>query len=221
MAHAQWKSRPRKGVAKAWFNGSVHSLVLFAGLAVVVTLTPGPATALVVRNTLRGGRRAAFLTTLGNSTGVLAWGAASAAGIAALVAASEIAFLVLKVTGAVVLIVLGVQSWRRRSISAPERQATGRPLRDGIVTSLANPKLAVFFIAFFPQFLTGGRSTLGTGLLMATFIVVLDLVWYSVLALLVARLGHALRDGPWMRRLERLSGSAMVGLGVRVALETR
>jgi len=127
----------------AWLNAPVHALALFAALAVVVTLTPGPATALVVRSTLRGGRRAAFLTTLGNSTGVLAWGAASAAGIAALVAASEAAFLALKVTGAIVLVVLGIQSWRRGEAAAKGR-STGRAFGDGVLTSLANPKLAVF-----------------------------------------------------------------------------
>ena len=199
----------------------MHSLALFAGLAVVVVLTPGPATALVVRSTLRGGRRAAFLTTLGNSTGVLFWGAASAAGIAALVAASELAFVVLKVTGAVVLVVLGIQSWRRVPHAAAEARATGRAFRDGVVTSLANPKLAVFFVALFPQFLSGGRSTLGTGLLMASFIVVLDLVWFSTIALVVTRIRHALVRGRSTHRLERLSGSIMIGLGVRLVLESR
>ena len=162
------------------FNGGVHSFALFAGLALIVTLTPGPATALVMRSALRGGRRAAFLTTLG-IVGVLAWGAASAAGIAALVAASQVAFLVLKVAGAAVLIVLGLQSLRAGA-AKPERGVSGRPFRDGVVTALANPKLAVFFVALFPQFLkAGGRSTLATGLLMASFIVALDLVWYSIL----------------------------------------
>ncbi len=136
----------------------MHGLVLFAGLAVVLTLTPGPATALVIRSALRGGRRGALLTTLGNSVGVLFWGVASAAGIAALVSASEVAFLVLKVAGAAVLVVLGFQSWRRHE-PADSRRTTGRPFRDGVVTSLANPKLAtVFFVALFPQFLSGGHS---------------------------------------------------------------
>src|ERR1700674_1906405 len=92
----------------------MHSLAVFLGVAIVVTLTPGPATAMVVRSALRGGRRSALLTTLGNSVGVLAWGMASALGVSALIAASEVAFLVLKVGGAVVLVCLGVQSFRRR-----------------------------------------------------------------------------------------------------------
>src|SRR5256885_11732605 len=93
----------------------MHGLAVFVGVAAVVTLTPGPATAMVIRSALRGGRRAAFLTTLGNSVGVLAWGIASAVGVSALIAASEVAFVVLKVTGALVLVCLGAQAVARRS----------------------------------------------------------------------------------------------------------
>src|SRR5712691_12674915 len=92
---------------------AVHGLAVFVGVAALVTLTPGPATAMVIRSALRGGRRSAFLTTLGNSLGVLLWGVASALGVSALIAASEVAFLVLKVAGAIVLVFLGVQSFRR------------------------------------------------------------------------------------------------------------
>src|SRR3954469_14792559 len=97
---------------------AMHGFAAFVGIAVLVTLTPGPATALVIRNALRGGRRSAFLTTLGNSVGVLFWGVASALGVSALIAASEIAFSVLKVSGAVVLVWLGIQSLRRRRSAA-------------------------------------------------------------------------------------------------------
>jgi threonine/homoserine/homoserine lactone efflux protein len=198
----------------------VHSFAAFTGVAVIVTLTPGPATALVVRSALRGGRRAAFQTTLGNSVGVLLWGAASAVGISALVAASQIAFLVLKVTGAVVLVALGLQSWRHRGETA-ERTSTSHAFRDGVVTSLANPKLAIFFVALFPQFLSGGHSTLGKGLLMACLIVALDLIWYPTLAFFVTRARHVLVHGSWARRLEQLTGTVMIGLGLRLALESR
>jgi len=125
------------------------------------------------------------------------------------------------VTGAIVLVVLGLQSWRHRAVAAAESRATGRAFRDGVVTSLANPKLAVFFIALFPQFLSRGHSTLGTGLLMASLIVALDLIWYSILALLVTRARQALTGGRWAQRLERLSGSVMIGLGLRLVLESR
>src|SRR3954449_11242748 len=118
-----------------------ETLLAFAGVAVVVTLTPGPATALIVRSALRGGRHSALQTTLGNATGILFWAVASAIGISALVAASEVAFVVLKVAGAITLIALGIESFRHR-----ERFEQRRPgYRTGLVTGLANPKLAVFF----------------------------------------------------------------------------
>jgi threonine/homoserine/homoserine lactone efflux protein len=201
----------------------VATLSVFLGVAVIVTLTPGPATAMVVRSALRGGRRSAFLTTLGNSVGVLFWGIASAVGVSALITASEAAFLALKIGGAVVLVWLGVQSLRRRRERVADDGGTWtrHAFRDGLVTAFANPKLAIFFVALFPQFLERGHATLETGIGMAGLIVALDLVWFSALAFVIARARRAFVSGPWQRRLERLTGSVMVGLGLRLALEAR
>src|SRR5260221_6991754 len=165
---------------------TVHGLAVFVGVAALVTLTPGPATAMVIRSALRGGRRSAFLTTLGNSLGVLLWGVASALGVSALIAASELAFVVLKVTGAVVLVWLGVHSLARRRRGGEATASTRyedvwspRAFRDGRVTCLANPKLAIFFVALFPQFLERGHSNVSTGPTLAGLIVAPDLLWDS------------------------------------------
>jgi threonine/homoserine/homoserine lactone efflux protein len=203
----------------------VHELLVFTGVAVLVTLTPGPATAMVVRSALRGGRRDALLTTLGNSIGVLFWGCASAVGISALVAASEVAFAVLKVGGAIVLVSLGIQTFvrsRHRTDLAPAPAPAQAPaFRDGVLTSLANPKLAIFFVALFPQFIPKGDSVLPTALAMSALIVALDLIWYSVVALAVTRARGVLAESRWPGRLERITGSVMIGLGLRLALEAR
>jgi threonine/homoserine/homoserine lactone efflux protein len=205
----------------------VHSLLVFTGVAVLVTLTPGPATAMVIRSALRGGRRAALLTTLGNSIGVLLWGFASAVGISALVAASEVGFAVLKIGGAVVLVSLGVQAILRRGqkAEAPEvlelTASQARAFRAGLVTSLANPKLAVFFIALFPQFIPKGDPVLPVALGMSVLIVALDLIWYSIVALAVTRVRGVLAGSRWPARLERITGGLMIGLGLRLALEAR
>jgi threonine/homoserine/homoserine lactone efflux protein len=196
----------------------------FVPVAIVVTLTPGAATAMIVRNALRGGSRAGVLTIAGNSIGVVAWALLSVLGISALVAASEAAFVALKVTGAVVLVWMGVQSLRRSRAGAAAEATEpqpARPLRDGLITSLANPKLAVFFAALFPQFVPDGASVLWSALLMAAMIVAFDLVWYSALAYLVARARRAFVEGPWLARAERVTGAVLVGLGVRLALERR
>src|SRR6201990_2571478 len=110
----------------------------FLPIAIIVTVTPGAATAMVVRSALRGGLRAGWLTIAGNSIGVVAWALLSVAGISALVAASEVAFLGLKVVGAAVLIWMGVQSWRGGHAAVISRGGI-HPFRDGVVTSLANP----------------------------------------------------------------------------------
>ena len=200
----------------------LRALVAFVPVAVLLTITPGAATALVVRSAAIGGQRRALATTLGNSVGVLAWGCFAALGIAAVVATSAEAFTAVKLVGAVVLVVLGLQSLRgHRDDPARPRRVRGAPLRDGLLTSLANPKLAVFFVALFPQFVPDGAPVLPSALLMVATIVSFDLVWYSALAYLVARARRAFVEGPWLARAERLTGAVLVGLGVRLAFERR
>ncbi len=204
----------------------LRTLLTFAPVAALLTITPGATTALVVRSASRGGRRHAFFTTAGNSIGVLTWGMFAAVGIAAVVAASTEAFTMIKLAGAAVLVVMGVLSLRGRHAACSERDRDDRRsrsdlagLRDGLLTSLANPKLAVFFVALFPQFVPRGVAVLPAALVMAGVIVTFDLVWYSTLALIVSRAKRAFVEGPWSRRLERLTGAVLVGLGVRLALE--
>jgi threonine/homoserine/homoserine lactone efflux protein len=203
----------------------LRALVAFAPVAALLTVTPGAATALVVRSAVSGGRRRALATTVGNSLGVLAWGCFAAMGIAAVVATSAEAFTAVKLAGAVVLVVLGLQSLRGdREPAHPgsgPAPARGAPLRDGLVTSLANPKLAVFFVALFPQFVPAGVPVLPSALLMAAMVVAFDLVWYSTLAYLVARARRAFVEGPWLARVQRFTGAVLVGLGVRLAFERR
>src|SRR3954453_10257748 len=124
----------------------VGTLVSFVGVAVLLSLLPGPATALVVRSAAVHGRRSALVTVLGNSTGILFWALASVLGISALVAASEAAFTTLRVVGAVVLVYLGVQALRGGTAVDKGKPAIARSsYAAGLVTSGANPKLAVFF----------------------------------------------------------------------------
>jgi len=207
----------------------LRTLLTFAPVAALLTLAPGAATALVVRNAARGGRRHAFLTTTGNSVGVLAWGCFAAVGIATIVATSAAAFTAVKLLGAVVLVFLGARSMRGRH--SDQRRATGlsqarlisdkAAVREGLLTSLVNPKLAVFFVALFPQFLPRGAAVVPSAIAMAGLIVAFDLLWYSTLAVLVARAKGAFIEGPWGRRIERITGAVLIGLGIRLALEHR
>jgi threonine/homoserine/homoserine lactone efflux protein len=209
----------------------VRMVATFAPVAALLTLTPGAATALVIRAAVRDGRRGALRTTAGNSLGILVWGVLAAAGVAAVVAASAAVFTAVKLVGAVVLVVLGIQAWRggrRPGVGAPAASAaaghhspTSRAVRDGLVSSLANPKLAVFFVALFPQFVPAGAPVLPAALLMVAIIVCFDVVWFSVLAWLVGRAQRAFEPGAWLRRAERLTGVVLVGLGLRLAVERR
>lgn len=203
----------------------LHDLPAFLLVALVVVFTPGPATALVVRNAMHGGTRAAWSTTAGNSTGIFLWAAASVLGISALVAASEAAFATLKIVGAIVLAVIGVQALLRARRGVPADfgpPPAGRShYRQGLLTSFANPKLAVFFVALFPQFVPDGDPVLPATVLMASIIVVMDLVWFTVLALLVSRLKRTIVERGWARRMEAVSGGVLVALGVRLALISR
>jgi threonine/homoserine/homoserine lactone efflux protein len=200
-----------------------HTLLTFVPVAALLSITPGAATALVVRNAACGGRWHAFLTTSGNSIGVLAWACFAAAGIAAVVATSAAVFDAVKLAGAAVLLVIGLRSLLGRHRGETRALApSGRSaFREGLVTSLANPKLAVFFVALFPQFIPRGAAVLPSALSMAAVIVAVDLVWYSTLALLVARARRAFTAGGWGRRIERLTGAVLIGLGIRLALERR
>ncbi|HEY0632294.1 MAG TPA: LysE family translocator [Thermoleophilaceae bacterium] len=197
----------------------VSTLISFLGVAVLLALLPGPATALVVRSAALHGRRSAFLTVLGNSTGILLWALASVLGISALVAASSAAFVALKVAGAVVLVYLGVQALRGVKAGNDGKPGFARSSYvTGLVTSGANPKLAVFFIALLPQFVPHGAPVLPWTLAMALILICVDLVYFSALAWAVSRAKRAVVGS---RRLERLTGAVMVGLGLRVALESR
>ncbi len=189
----------------------------FLLVAVAVCLTPGPATALVLRTAARDGRRAAFAAIVGNEVGVLGWALLSALGVSALIVASQVAYDVLRFGGAAVLVVLGVRSLLHRSgpLAAAPRL---RGWRVGLLSSAANPKLAVFFVALFPQFLQPGTAVLPAAVAMALVVVVLDFLWFGALAWTVDRAGRVLR--PRLRAwFERTTGAVMIALGLRVAID--
>ena len=201
------------------------SWLSFLLVAVVVSLTPGPATATIIRMSARSGRRTALAAIAGNSVGVLLWATLSAVGVSSLILASQVAYDVLKIGGALVLVTLGLRSLvhsRRAggSVAAPpETKTIVAGWRAGALTGIANPKLAVFFVALFPQFLDPSDPVLPYALLMALVVVAVDVVWFSTLAIAVDRAGAVLRPrvNAW---LERVAGGVMVTLGLRLAVES-
>lgn len=222
---------PRPNASSTWVTygadniGRMRSVPEFFIIALIVTLTPGPGTATIVRVAARDGRRAAMSAVLGNSAGVLTWGMLSAIGVSSLILASQIAYDTLRITGAGVLVFIGLRALlhRRRDEDgsdasvAPRRRAGWR---SGLITSLSNPKLAVFFVALFPQFLTRGAPVLPYALGMAAIVVALDIAWFSSLTFAVDRARTLLK--PRLHSgMERFTGAVMIGLGVRLAAESR
>ena len=198
----------------------IHALVAFLPVAAMLAVSPGPATAMVVHTAARAGRRTALLATAGDAAGLALWAVASMFGVSALVAASATAFTVLKVVGAVVLIWLGIQALRRSRVPQDEPRArTGRPFGRGVVTALANPKVGLFYVALLPQFVPEGSPLLATTLLLAASQIALSVAWYLLLVTVISRARAAFVRGA--RRLEALSGAAMIGFGIKLASDAR
>jgi threonine/homoserine/homoserine lactone efflux protein len=200
-------------------------LLAFVAVSVAVVVIPGPDMALVARNVLRYGRSAGFATSAGICTGTIGWAVAAGLGVSTLLATSATAFTALKLAGAAYLIYLGITTLRARDPSS----ATGakgradlpwyRAWLQGALSALLNPKLGVFFLTLLPQFITPGDPPAVRALQLAVVFDLIGLVWLLIYSAMLGALGTALgRPGP--RQLMRwLTGTILVGLGARVALE--
>ena len=210
-----------------------HPLV-FVGVVALLTITPGADMAMVARSVFTGGRRDAFATTLGISAGCFVWACASALGVAAVLAASQTAYDALRLVGAAYLVWLGVQSlWAARSgagaAAAPGAAAAGRgsaprqghPFRQGLLTNLFNPKIAVFYSTFLPQFIGPGDPALLVSMLLACVHIALGIAWLSLYAWLLDRAIETFKGSRVRRALDALTGTVLVGLGLRLAAERR
>ncbi|MFC6886097.1 LysE family translocator [Actinomadura yumaensis] len=293
------------------------TLIAFVGAAVLIAVAPGPSTVVIMRQSLRSGRRAGLATVLGNETGVLAWGVAAAVGLSALLSASRLAYDGFRIAGAVVLVWFGVRALREARRGGPggrawwsgwfglsgrsrgdagagaagvegevdgaggaagaggaerpqvlggpgdaaaleaagaARDAVGvdaardagnagdaagpdaagvgvggvgegaslwRSFRLGLITNFANPKAGVFAVSFLPQFVPPGWPVLATLVALSVLWALIDLLWYAVVVWLVGAARRLVERPIVRRRLEQVSGVVLVGLGVRLAAESR
>ncbi|MFS8197386.1 LysE family translocator [Streptomyces sp. CWNU-52B] len=206
-------------------------LLAFLGACTLIAASPGPSTVLIIRQSLHS-RRSGFLTVLGNETGVFLWGAVAAFGLTALLTASEVAYDVMRVVGAVVLVVFGVQTlWRaRRPTDGADDGMTGEggksgksgwaSYRGGLLINLANPKAAIFAMSFLPQFVPQGAPHLPAMLGLAALWAVYEVGYYGVYVWCVGRMRTVLSRAGVRRRLEQVSGGVLLLLGARLALES-
>jgi threonine/homoserine/homoserine lactone efflux protein len=197
----------------------------FTVVAFVLIVVPGPDTALVTRNALLAGRRAALATALGVSTGLLVWTATSALGVAALVHTSAVAFSALKLAGGAYLVWLGIEALRaagRPAAPVQRRPIDGaRGFRQGLLSDLANPKIAVLFTSLLPQFVAPGRALLVPFLALGGLFAAMTATWLCLYAVAAARASGVLRRPAVRRALDRLTGLVLIGLGLRIATERR
>lgn len=203
----------------------LHKLILFIGASIVMLVIPGPAVLFIVARGISQGRLAAFASVLGVAVGSFVHVIAAVVGLSALMAGSAFAFSVVKYVGAAYLIYLGVMTLlkKRRPEVNPkiERKSLRRLFVDGIVVNVLNPKTALFFLAFLPQFADPAHFTEQALLLGAVF-VALAIMSDGSYAMISGSLGHFLRGQPRFLTAQRwVSGSVYIGLGVLTALADR
>jgi threonine/homoserine/homoserine lactone efflux protein len=197
-------------------------MLTFAMTALVLIMLPGPDQALITRNALVGGRHGGLLTVIGGVLGLTVHAGAATLGLSALLLASATAFTVLKIVGAVYLLWLAAQMLFAPSPPAAETEAAParRPayLRQGFLSNALNPKVALFFVTFLPQFLdTDSGSPRAEAALLSAIFAALYLTWFGLYASAVDRLGHWLRRPRVTARIERVTGLVLATVAIRLA----
>jgi len=206
----------------------VQALLAFSVAGGLLTITPGLDTAIVLRTAAVEGPRRAALAALGVIAGCLVWGAAVALGLGVLLAASSLAFTVLKWAGAAYLVWLGLglilKPRNRFELAAPPGPASSGDfawMRRGFLTNLLNPKVGVFYVSFLPQFLPQGVAAGPFIFGLAALHGLMGLVWFAALIAATRPIAGVLQRASVVRGLDRLTGGVFLAFGVRLALERR
>ena len=204
---------------------AASDLLAFVLASLVMVALPGPDQALITRNALVGGPAAGRRTMLGGACGLSVHATAAALGLSALLATSASAYTTLKLVGIAYLVFLAVRMLASSAAAAdlphqPLRTGPRLPFAQGLLSNALNPKVALFFLTFLPQFLPRHHA-LPVALALSGVFAVVYLAWFSVLLLFVERLGRALRKPRIQRRLERVTASALLAFAVRLGLSAK
>jgi len=205
----------------------------FAGIAAALTITPGADMALVAKNVFTRGRRGSFATILGICSGLFVHATASALGLSAILAKSARVFEVVKWMGAAYLFYLGVMALRRAirgeapprmgppNKSAKQRAGWWGAFSEGMLTNILNPKVALFYLTFLPQFIATGDPVLRVSLFLASLHVAMGLVWLSIYSSALHKLNTKLAGGRVRRGMEAVTGGLLMALGARLVFLRR
>jgi threonine/homoserine/homoserine lactone efflux protein len=201
-------------------------MLTFILASLVLIMIPGPDQALITKSALTGGRRAGLMTMLGGALGLSVHAMAAAFGLSAVLLASANAFTAMKIVGAVYLVWMGVQAMRtaarsrRAGAEAPAERAVLRrwaALRQGFLSNALNPKVALFFVTFLPQFLDPAGTAWAQALLLSAVFAVLYLAWFGLYVSAIDRLGRFLRRPRVKARIEQVTGTLLLAFAVRLA----
>lgn len=202
-----------------------EAVIAFFLAAAVLTVTPGLDTALVLRTAAAGGPRAASFTVLGIALGCLTWGGIVAVGLGALLAASALAFTIVKYLGAAYLLWLGVQLlleprqvFRVQAAAAPARHGGWNAFGRGFLTNMLNPKVGLFYVTFLPQFVPSGVDVAVFSFLLAAIHALQGLIWLGLLVAATIPMSRFLSRPAVVRTADRLTGGIFVAFGVKLAL---
>ena len=202
------------------------TLLAFAGVSLLLSVTPGPDMAVVTRNALAHGRRGVIFTTTGIALALAVWITATAFGVSALLRSSAELLFVLKLIGAAYLAYLGVRTLIDSRHRPPDLLQTAPPpapshaiFRQGFVSALTNPKLGVFFVTFLPQFVDPGQAVLPRLLELGLVFAVIGWTWMNVYGLLVTRIREFITAPRVRQWMERVTGVVLLGFGARLAVE--
>jgi threonine/homoserine/homoserine lactone efflux protein len=201
-------------------------LIAFAGISLLLAVTPGPDMAVVTKNALAHGRRGVLLTTSGIALALVLWVTATAVGLSALLRTSGDVLLGLKLVGACYLAYLGIRALiESRSkpgdlLSAtPPAAASHAVFRQGFLSAISNPKLGVFFVTFLPQFVLAGQALLPRLLELGLTFAVIGYLWMNVYGLFVTRLRDVITAPKVRQWMQRVTGVVLLGFGARLAIE--
>ncbi len=202
---------------------------LFMFMSFLLILLPGPDTGLATQNTIRYGRKGGVQTVIGSAGGTLIHTLAAVLGLSAIIVKSALLFSIFKYAGALYLIYLGVMSLlalRQAKSASPEETASRRydsrsPLLQGMLTNVLNPKVAVFFLTFLPQFLAAGARPLLPFLFMGLTYTLMTVIWMVFYVCMLDRIGAWIKRPAVQSVMQGVTGFVLLGFGVKLALERR
>ncbi|TDV41019.1 LysE family translocator [Actinophytocola oryzae] len=201
-------------------------MLVFIGAALVIIIIPGPDQALMTRQALVRGKMSGFASTMGGAMGLTIHASLAAFGLSALLVASPVAFNILKIVGAVYLVWIGVQTIRMASRAVadlptgePSERRPLRCIRKGFLTNALNPKLAVFFVTFLPQFLPSSGPVLTQALTYCGVFALLYIAWFSLYVFTIDKFGSVLRRRKVRAGIEYVTGVLLLGFGAGLAMQ--